>query len=46
MVEIYGFIDQNAKVVVKSRNINECYDELGKMRNEAEEFVKSRQSFH
>ena len=39
-IEIYGFIDQNAKVVVKFRNINECYDELDKMRKEAEEAVK------
>lgn len=41
-IEIYGFIDQNAKVVVKFRNINECYGELDKMRKEAEEIVKSR----
>jgi len=46
MVEIYGFIDQNAKVVVKFRNINGCYGELDKMRKEAEESAKSRQSFH
>ena len=39
-IEIYGFIDQNAKVVVKFRNINECYDELDKMRKQAEEAVK------
>jgi len=41
-IEIYGFIDQNAKVVVKFRNINERYGELVEMRNEAEEIVKSR----
>ena len=38
-VEIYGFIDQNANVVVKFRNINERYGELKKMRKEAEEIV-------
>ena len=42
-IEIYGFIDQNAKVVVRFRNINECYGELDKMRKEAENIVKSRQ---
>ena len=42
-IEIYGFIDQNAKVVVKFRNINEHYSELDKMRKEAEEIVKQRQ---
>ena len=42
-IEIYGFIDQNAKVVVKFKNINECYGELDKMRKEAEQIVKSRQ---
>lgn len=42
-IEIYGFIDQNAKVVVKFKNINECYGELDKMRKEAERIVKSRQ---
>ena len=42
-IEIYGFIDQNAKVVVKFRNINEGYSELDKMRKEAEEIIKSRQ---
>ena len=42
-IEIYGFIDQNAKVVAKFRNINECYGELEKMRKEAEEIIKSRQ---
>ena len=41
-IEIYGFIDQNAKVVVKFKNINECYGELDKMRKEAEEIIKSR----
>ena len=41
-VEIYGFIDQNAKVVVKFRDIDECDDELDKMRKEAEEIVKLR----
>ena len=39
-IEIYGFIDQNAKVVVKFRHINECYEELDKMRKQAEEAVK------
>lgn len=39
-IEIYGFIDQNAKVVVKFRNINEDYSELDTMRQEAEEIVK------
>lgn len=42
-VDIYGFIDQNAKVVVKFKNINRCYGELDKMRKEAEQIVKSRQ---
>ena len=42
-IEIYGFIDQNAKVVVKFKNINEHYGELDKMRKEAENIVKSRQ---
>jgi len=41
-IEIYGFIDQNAKVVVKFKNINECYGELDKMRKEVEEIIKSR----
>lgn len=41
-IEIYGFIDQSAKVVVKFKNINERYGELGKMRKEAEEFVKQQ----
>lgn len=41
-IEIYGFIDQNAKVVVKFRNINECYGKLDKMRKEAEDIIKSR----
>ena len=41
--EIYGFIDQNAKVVVKFKNINEHYGELDKMRKEAEDIIKSRQ---
>jgi hypothetical protein len=40
-VEIYGFIDTEGKVVVKFRNINECYGELGKMRKEAENIVKT-----
>lgn len=40
-IKIYGFIDQNAKVVVKFRNINECYDELDKMRKQAEEAVNN-----
>ena len=39
-ITIYGFIDQNAKVVVKFRNLNESYRELDKMRKEAEEKVK------
>ncbi|MBE6253925.1 MAG: hypothetical protein E7105_00170 [Prevotella sp.] len=39
-IEIYGFIDQKAKVVVKFRNINEDYSELDNMRKEAEEIVK------
>lgn len=39
-IEIYGFIDQNAKVVVKFKNINESYGELDKMRKQAEEAVK------
>lgn len=39
-IEIYGFIDQNAKVVVKFKNINEDYSELDTMREVAEEFVK------
>lgn len=39
-VEIYGFIDTEGKVVVKFRNINECYSELDKMRKEAESVVK------
>ena len=42
-IGIYDFIDQNAKVVVKFKNINECYGELDKMRKETEEIVKSRQ---
>ena len=41
-ITIYGFIDQNANVVVKFRNINKRYGELDKMRKEAEEIVKSR----
>lgn len=41
-IEIYGFIDHNAKVVVKFRNINGCYSELVKMRKEAEKLIKSR----
>jgi hypothetical protein len=39
-IEIYGFIDQNAKVVVKFRNIDENYRVLGKMRKEAERIVR------
>ena len=42
-ITIYDFIEQNAKVVVKFKNINECYGELEKMRKEAENIVKSRQ---
>ena len=42
-ITIYGFIDQQAKVVVKFMNINECYGELDKMRKEAENIVRSRQ---
>lgn len=41
-ITIYGFIDKNAKVLVKFRNINENYSELEKMRKEAEEIVKQR----
>ncbi len=41
-ITIYGFIDQKAKVVVKFRNINECYGKLDKMRKEAEDIIKSR----
>lgn len=41
-IEIYGFIDQNARVVVKFRNINEDYRELDNMRKEAEEIVKQK----
>lgn len=41
-IEIYGFIDQNAKVVVKFRYINENYRELDDMRKEAEEIVKQK----
>ena len=40
-VEIYGFIDTEGKVVVKFRNINECYGELDKMRKDAENIVKT-----
>lgn len=40
-IEIYGFIDQSAKVVVKFRYINKRYDELAEMRKEAEQIVKS-----
>lgn len=39
-IEIYGFIDQNAKVVVKFKHINENYRELDNMRNSAEEIAK------
>ena len=38
-IEIYGFIDQNAKIVVKFRNIKDN-DELNAMRKGAEECVK------
>ena len=41
-IEIYGFIDQKAKVVVKFRNINEDYGELDTMREVAEEIVRQR----
>lgn len=41
-ITIYGFIDQNASVVVKFRNINKRYGELDKMRKEAEEKVKMK----
>ena len=41
-ITIYGFIDQNANVVVKFRNINKRYGELDKMRKEAEEKVKMK----
>lgn len=43
-IEIYGFIDQNAKVVVKFKDIKKCYGELDKMRKEAEEIIKGSQS--
>lgn len=39
-IEIYGFIDQNAKVVVKFKDIKKCYGELDKMRKEAEHIIK------
>ena len=39
-IEIYGFIDQNAKVVVKFRNIDENYRVLDKMRKEAEKIIR------
>ena len=42
-IEIYGFIDQNAKVVVKFKYINKRFNELDKMRKQAEKIVKSRQ---
>ena len=42
MITIYGFIDQNAKVVVKFRNINERHRELDRMRKQAEEIIKTR----
>lgn len=38
-IEIYGFIDQNAKVIVKFRNIQN-FNELGEMRKTAEQIVK------
>ena len=40
-IEIYGFIDQNAKVVVKFRYVND-YSELDAMRKEAEEIVNNQ----
>ena len=40
-IEIYGFIDQKAEVVVKFRYINDD-SELDKMRKEAEEIVKDK----
>lgn len=42
-IEIYGFIEQKANIVVKFKNINKRYDELDKMHKEAEKIVKSRQ---
>ena len=39
-IEIYGFIDTKGRVVVKFRNINECYSELDTMRKEAERSLK------
>ena len=42
-IEIYGFIDQNAKVVVKFRNIKD-YGELDAMRQEAEETIRQKLS--
>lgn len=39
-IEIYGFIDTKGRVVVKFRNINECYSELDTMRKEAERRLK------
>ena len=40
-IEIYGFIDQKAEVVVKFRYINDD-SELDKMRKEAEEIVRNK----
>lgn len=39
-----GFLkmDEDAKVVVKFRNINKCYDELNKMRKEAEDNITKK----
>ena len=38
-IEIYGYIDQNAKVVVKFRNVDDL-DELDEMQRQAEEKVR------
>ena len=38
-IEIYGYIDQNARVVVKFRNINDL-DELDEMEKQAREKVR------
>ena len=41
-IDIYGFIDKNANVVVKFKNINGNFKELDKMRKQAEKAVKKR----
>ena len=40
-IEIYGLIDQKAKVIVKFRNIQN-FNELGEMRRMAENIVKNK----